>query len=111
MKIIEINNLNELDNIKENYYSIIFISKKEKNKIPLLTQTVKIFGKNKYENFIYLIDNSLIKNNIEFKDINIFPSLFLFRKDKENPDYFIPGYFNIKKLNENLNNIKKMEIQ
>jgi len=105
MKFIKINTLSELDKIKSQKYSIIFVNDNYKSYLKDIYSTIIILDE-KYSKKIFLITFDLIKENKNFKDITIFPSIFCFNKGEQNPKYFLNGLIEIKKYKEKIKNLQ-----
>lgn len=85
----KIKHINELNSIKNNKYSLILDPQININ-LNEIKKNINLFGKEYLENIYYINDIELLNNKL-FKNIYSYPSIFCFTKDKEEPDFYLPG--------------------
>lgn len=85
-KIKQINDLNLINN---NKYSLILDPEFEKN-LNMIKKNIFILGQEYIEHIYYIDDIELLKNKL-FSNIYSYPSIFCFTNNKEEPDFYLPG--------------------
>ena len=102
----KITDLYFLDKINDLKYSVVFLHSNQNRHLKEIIETISLID-SEYSESIFLIEASLIKNNIEYSDITLFPSIFCFDAGVEEPVYFYEGVINTKKIEVKIKKIQE----